>query len=124
MPCAQPGQRCWELGWAQQSCQYMLPLSAAQRRLPGCQLTPSPRPVVPERCRWKARAVPRSLVRCSLRSELLCPVQMAQDACPRRGLGDACGEGRLWRKLISLETLAARRLLAYWIGYATIDPLT
>lgn len=45
VPCAQPGPRCrcwWELGWAQQSCQYIPPLSAAHRRLPGCEFTPSP----------------------------------------------------------------------------------
>lgn len=45
VPCAQRGQCCrcwWEPGWVQQSCQGILPLSAAQRRLPGCEFTPSP----------------------------------------------------------------------------------
>lgn len=99
VPCAQRGQRCrcWgsragRSGAVSASCRSLLLRG-------GCQDANSPppqvrdRPVVPKRCRLKAKALPRSPVRCSLRCELLCPVQMAEDACPRRGLGGCVRRG-------------------------------
>lgn len=41
-------------------------------------------------CRLKEKALLHSLARCSLRGAMLCPVQMAEDACPRRELGQTC----------------------------------
>lgn len=96
VPCPQPGQCCRCRAGRSRAVSTSHPSLLLRG---GCQGASSPfpqaldRPVVPKRCRWKAKAVPRSLVRCSLRSELLCPVQMAEDACPRRGLGGCVRRG-------------------------------